>query len=406
MRIVWRFQAADESRTFSLRYGIRGLAVAYDDVVDVNLKVWGDEWEQPLGQLTATMTGPANVVRAWGHPVWVRGDVTLEGERSLLRAVAVPARQFVELRTLYPRDAFPSTAGMRRRRGRRAGEDHRRGAGGRGRLRARPRTDPGCAPPPVADRTRPPWRSGRCRRSSWPASSSGASGARCAPATTGSTSRSRRRRPSRRSCRCCSGRAATPARSSSPRRCSTSCAAASIDPPRRRRSAQIWGGLRTELVNDLELTAGDQTQPLTPWERDVADVVDSVLDGGSERLSRFREEIEDERAEMSERFTAFKDNVEAEVGSRALVRLSGRDPALGRPGRVRRAGRAARVSRDRRLALRVPALGRRRPARPRHLRVPQRGDAGGRADPAEALAAPTRARRRPRRSAGRRFAAT
>ena len=113
VRIVWRFQAADESRTFTLRYAMQGLAVAYDDVVDVNLKVWGDEWEQPLDQLTATMTGPANVARAWGHPVWVRGDVTLAGNRSLLRAVAVPAGQFVELRTLYPRDAFRSTAGMR-----------------------------------------------------------------------------------------------------------------------------------------------------------------------------------------------------------------------------------------------------------------------------------------------------
>ena len=87
MRIVWRFQAADETRTFTLRYGIRGLAVAYDDVVDVNLKVWGDEWEQPLGRLTATMTGPGKVVRAWGHPVWVRGDVTLDGQ-----PVAAPRR--------------------------------------------------------------------------------------------------------------------------------------------------------------------------------------------------------------------------------------------------------------------------------------------------------------------------
>src|SRR5262245_43623414 len=100
VRIVWRFQAANETRTFSLRYRIRGLAVAYDDVVDVNLKVWGDEWEQPLGRLTAAMTGPGRVVRAWGHPVWVRGDVTLAGNQALLRAVEVPARQFVELRTL------------------------------------------------------------------------------------------------------------------------------------------------------------------------------------------------------------------------------------------------------------------------------------------------------------------
>ena len=113
VRIVWRFQAADETRTFTVRYRLSGLAVAYDDVVDVNLKVWGDEWEQPLGRLTATTTGPGEVVRAWGHPVWVRGDVTLAGNSARLRAVAVPAGQFVELRALYPRGAFTSTAGMR-----------------------------------------------------------------------------------------------------------------------------------------------------------------------------------------------------------------------------------------------------------------------------------------------------
>ena len=76
-----------QERTFAIHYRLRGLAVAYDDVVDVNLKVWGDEWEQRLGRLTATMRGPGEVVRAWGHPVWVRGDVTLAGpERSPARA--------------------------------------------------------------------------------------------------------------------------------------------------------------------------------------------------------------------------------------------------------------------------------------------------------------------------------
>ena len=68
-----------QQRTFVVHYRLSGLAVGYDDVVDVNLKVWGDEWEQRLGRLTATMRGPGDVVRAWGHPVWVRGDVTLQG---------------------------------------------------------------------------------------------------------------------------------------------------------------------------------------------------------------------------------------------------------------------------------------------------------------------------------------
>ncbi len=59
-----------------------GLAVADDDVVDVNVKVWGDEWEQRLGQLTATVSTQGPVTRAWGHPVHVRGDVTIDGERA------------------------------------------------------------------------------------------------------------------------------------------------------------------------------------------------------------------------------------------------------------------------------------------------------------------------------------
>ena len=70
LRIVWHYSASDEVRTFTVRYTIRGLAVAYDDVVDVNLKVWGDEWEEPLGRLTATDDAArATIVRAWGHPV-------------------------------------------------------------------------------------------------------------------------------------------------------------------------------------------------------------------------------------------------------------------------------------------------------------------------------------------------
>ena len=95
IRVVWRFQATGETRTFTIRYRFAGLAVGYDDVVDVNLKVWGDEWEQSLGRLTAATSGPGEVVRAWGHPVWVRGDVTLAGPRALLRALDVPAGQFV-----------------------------------------------------------------------------------------------------------------------------------------------------------------------------------------------------------------------------------------------------------------------------------------------------------------------
>ena len=42
----------------------------------------------------------------------MRGDVTLDGRRANLRALDIPAGQFVELRTLIPRRVFTSTAGM------------------------------------------------------------------------------------------------------------------------------------------------------------------------------------------------------------------------------------------------------------------------------------------------------
>ena len=40
LRIVWHYSASSEERTFRLHYRLLGVAVAYDDVVDVNLKVW------------------------------------------------------------------------------------------------------------------------------------------------------------------------------------------------------------------------------------------------------------------------------------------------------------------------------------------------------------------------------
>ncbi len=113
VRVVWHYQASDELRTFVVHYRLRGVAVAYDDVVDVNLQVWGSEWDTTLGRLTATEVGPDKILRAWGHPVYVRGDVEITGNRALLRAVDVPAGQFVELRTVFPRSAFGSTLGMR-----------------------------------------------------------------------------------------------------------------------------------------------------------------------------------------------------------------------------------------------------------------------------------------------------
>ena len=80
VRVVWHYSARDEQRTFRLEYRLHGLAVAYDDVVDVNLKVWGAHWDVGVGMLTATLTG------------WPQARSTGAGASST--AVSRPSRCF------------------------------------------------------------------------------------------------------------------------------------------------------------------------------------------------------------------------------------------------------------------------------------------------------------------------
>ena len=102
MRIVWYFDAVDQTRAFTVSYTLRGVAVAYDDVVDVNLKVWGDQWDARLSRLVGIETSPGKILRAWGKPVWVRGDVELVGHASHLasgRRPCAPVRRAAHAHT-------------------------------------------------------------------------------------------------------------------------------------------------------------------------------------------------------------------------------------------------------------------------------------------------------------------
>ena len=118
VRIVWHYSALDEQRTFTITYRLRGLAVAYDDVVDVNMKVWGDEWKTSLGRLSAVMVlpGPAKGprYRVYGHPRWVKGVTARFPTRATLQAVNVPAHQFVEMRVVFPAPCSPPPPARRR----------------------------------------------------------------------------------------------------------------------------------------------------------------------------------------------------------------------------------------------------------------------------------------------------
>ena len=358
VRIVWYFNARDQTRAFTVSYTLRHVAVAYDDVVDVNLKVWGDQWGEPLSRLVGIETAPGKILRGWGKPVWVRGDVELVGTRATLRAIGVPAHQFVELRTLIARSAFTSTDGMRVERGDafdrivqeeladadRYARDHDRIDA----LKAHPiRTALvvlGLATiPALLIIAAVFWFMGRERRTGYDREYEQEPPTDTEPALVPTLLRQ-------------GGEAG-----------SYEFTATLFDLVRRgvykavptTTERPIWGGLRHETVSDLELSAGKDGE-LRAWERDVANVVDGVLDGGSERLSRFRDQIEDERETMHGRFTAFKEHVADEAKRRVVVPLDRRPPTRHRRRSLRARRRSARLPRRTPLATRLPALLRRR----------------------------------------------
>ncbi|MCZ6737101.1 MAG: DUF2207 domain-containing protein, partial [Actinobacteria bacterium] len=117
VRVVWHHDSRDEQRTFELIYEMAGLATVYDDVVDVNIQVWGDQWAVGLDRLTARMLIPdgaeAGDVLVWGHPLGVNGSTSLgdDGTSPSLEARGVPAEQWVELRVVFPAALLSGTGG-------------------------------------------------------------------------------------------------------------------------------------------------------------------------------------------------------------------------------------------------------------------------------------------------------
>src|SRR5262249_7433428 len=116
---VWHF-SSDSLRTFFISYRFRGLAVAYSDVVDIDMNVWGANWPRDVSSVSATIKQPDQPdgtfytpLRVWGHPAAVNGTVARLPGAAVLTAANVPAHQFVELHTVFPRAILRSTGGAK-----------------------------------------------------------------------------------------------------------------------------------------------------------------------------------------------------------------------------------------------------------------------------------------------------
>ena len=330
-RIVWHYAAFSDVRAFTIGYTLSNVAVAFDDVVDVDLKVWGDQWDQTLGHLTAELTLPGRATgsswRVWGHPVSVRGDVTRQPQQALLRAVDVPPHQFVELRAVFPRSLLTSTGGTRVRRGdalpRIVAEEASAAADFRrdqekihDALDHLPRTIlillAAALLPALGVLMGTYWFYGRERKTAYDREYEQEPPSTLEPALVPPLLR----------------QSATVG--------SLEFTATLFDLIRKGRYKAVpvtthkptWGGLRHEDIADLEISPGTDGE-LAKVEGPVAKVIDDVLDGGAERLSNFRERIKADRTENSKRFEAFKKGVADVVRARKWLKADGLKPLLG-----------------------------------------------------------------------------
>jgi uncharacterized membrane protein len=115
LRIVWHYPPSSNSRTFQIKYDLKA-AIAYKDIVDINLKVWGDQWNFRLNSLEASIQSPGmqtgnKLYRVWGHPLEVEGKTERNSGEAKLFAKNIPSNTWVEMRVVVPRSSFESTAG-------------------------------------------------------------------------------------------------------------------------------------------------------------------------------------------------------------------------------------------------------------------------------------------------------
>jgi hypothetical protein len=104
MDVKWHFRAADEEKTFTIRYRVAGAVTRYRDTAELYWRFIGTGWDVQTAAATVRVQVPkaARVdLRAWGHGP-LSGTVEVVDEGAALAVSDLDPETFVEARILFP----------------------------------------------------------------------------------------------------------------------------------------------------------------------------------------------------------------------------------------------------------------------------------------------------------------
>ncbi len=111
VRVTWRFEPTDESRTFELSYRVKGAVVAHRDVAELYWKFVGERWEVSSDNVTVNLRLPQGArldeVRAWGHGPLSASVRIVSPELITWTLPRLSPGRFLEGRLVFPKRLVP-----------------------------------------------------------------------------------------------------------------------------------------------------------------------------------------------------------------------------------------------------------------------------------------------------------
>lgn len=83
----------------------------YDDIAELQYKLWGEEWEVPVGQVNAVIHIESRErVKYWINPPYLAKSTSWNGSNFMITSKSILRNKWFEIRMILPKDQFINTS--------------------------------------------------------------------------------------------------------------------------------------------------------------------------------------------------------------------------------------------------------------------------------------------------------